>query len=120
QRLQAVVEHMPEGVVLLEPDGRIALANPFARARLASVATLSDGGAVTAVGGLSLERLLAGPEIEPREIATDGGSSGVFQVAARPVAGRGGAVVVIREVTREREAQQNALQQARLASVGQL
>ena len=120
QRLQAVVEHMPEGVVLLEPDGRIALANPFARARLSAVATTSADGAVTGVGGLSLERLLAGPEIEPREIATDTGSDGVFQVAARPLAGGRGAVVVIREVTREREAQQIALQQARLASVGQL
>jgi signal transduction histidine kinase/CheY-like chemotaxis protein/HAMP domain-containing protein len=118
QRLQAVVEHMPEGVVLLERDGRTALANPMARAHLAAVATTSAAGEVTAVGSLSLERLLAGPEIEPREITAATGR--VFQVAARRLAGGQGAVVVIRDVTREREAQHIAQQQARLASVGQL
>ena len=60
-----VVEHLPEGVLLLERDGRIALANPFARAHLAAVATLSPAGDVTDVGGLSLARLLAAPGIEP-------------------------------------------------------
>ncbi len=120
QRLQAVVEHLPEGVVLLEPDGRIALANPFARAHLATVATMSADGAVTAVGGLPLARLLTGPEVQAREMTTDEAAGCVFQVAARPLAGSQGSVVVIREVTREREAQKVAQQQARLASVGQL
>jgi len=120
QKLQAVVEHMPEGVVLLERDGRIALANPLARAHLAAVATATPAGHVTALGGLSLERLLAGPEIESHEITTEHAASGVFRVAARPLAGGQGAVVVIRDVTREREAQLVTLQQARLASVGQL
>jgi signal transduction histidine kinase/CheY-like chemotaxis protein/HAMP domain-containing protein len=121
QRLQAVVEHLPEGVVLLERDGRIALANPFARVHLAVVATTTAEGRVTEIGGLSLERLLAGPQIEAREIAAGAaGTAGVFQVAARPLSGGQGAVVVIREVTREREAQKIAQQQARLASVGQL
>jgi signal transduction histidine kinase len=118
QHLQAVVEYMPEGVVLLESDGRIALANPLARSHLAAVATLSAAGDVTAVGGLPLPRLLATPGIEPREVVGDG--AGVFQVAAQPLAGGQGAVVVIRDVTREREGQKVAQQQARLASVGQL
>ena len=120
QRLQAVVEHLPEGVVLLERDGSIALVNPFARVHLAVVATMAEG-RVTEIGGLSLERLLAGPQIEAREIAAAAaGPAGVFQVAARPLAGGQGVVVVIREVTREREAQKVAQQQARLASMGQL
>jgi two-component system, cell cycle sensor histidine kinase and response regulator CckA len=118
QRLQALVEHMPEGVALLERDGRIALANPVARAHLATVAATAPAGEVTAIGNLALEKLLAGPEIGPREIAANG--AGVFQVAARPLAGGQGAVVVIRDVTREREGQKVAQQQARLASVGQL
>jgi signal transduction histidine kinase/ActR/RegA family two-component response regulator/HAMP domain-containing protein len=120
QRLQAVVEHLPEGVVLLERDGRIALANPFARAQLAAVAAMSADGSVTAVAGLMLEQLLTGPEIQAREITTDEAAGCVFQVAARPLAGSQGTVVVIREVTREREAQKVVQQQARLASVGQL
>jgi signal transduction histidine kinase/CheY-like chemotaxis protein len=117
--LQAVVEHMPEGVALLERDGRIALANPLARGHLATVATLSPSGHVTALGGLPLERILSARRMEPREVAREDGS-GLFQVAAQPLAGGQGAVVVIRDVTRERESQHVAQQQARLASVGQL
>jgi signal transduction histidine kinase/HAMP domain-containing protein len=119
QRLHAVVEHMPEGVALLERDGRVALANPLARRHLATVATQSAAGDVTALGGLSLERVLARPKMEPREVAGEDGVA-VFQVAAQRLADAQGAVVVIREITREREAQKIAQQQARLASVGQL
>jgi signal transduction histidine kinase/CheY-like chemotaxis protein/HAMP domain-containing protein len=119
QRLQAVVEHLPEGVVLVEQDGRIALANPIARAHLATVATTTPGGQIATIGGVSLERLLGAPEPEPREITTQEGSR-VFQIAARPLAGGQGAAVVIRDVTRERHGQRIAQQQARLASVGQL
>jgi two-component system cell cycle sensor histidine kinase/response regulator CckA len=119
QQLDAVVEHMPEGVVLLEPGGRVALANPLARRHLPTVATLSAAGDVTALGGLPLERLLEAPRMDPREVAGDDGGA-VFQVAAQQLAGGQGAVVVIREITREREAQKIAQQQARLASVGQL
>ena len=71
QRLQALVEHIPEGVVLIERDGRIALANPFARAQLAAVATLSPAGHVTALGGLPLGGLLAAPGSSPREITAE-------------------------------------------------
>jgi signal transduction histidine kinase len=117
--LRAIVEHMPAGVVLLERDGRIVLANPLARGHLATVATLSPAGEVTALGGLPLARVLAAPKLELREIASEDGG-GVFQVAVQRLADGQGAVVVIREVTREREAQKIAQQQARLASVGQL
>jgi signal transduction histidine kinase len=118
QRLQELVEHLPEGVLLIERDGRIALANPFARAQLAAVAMLSPEGHVTDVGGLSLARLLAAPGIEPVEIAA--GGVRVFQVATRRLDAAHGVVVVIRDVTREREAQKAEQQQARLAAVGQL
>jgi signal transduction histidine kinase len=117
RQLQAVVEHMPQGVLLLERDGGIALVNPPARACLAAVATLAPTGAVTALGGLALDQLLATPRVEPREITAAGAA---FQVAAQPLEDGQGAVVVIRDVTREREAQKVAQQQARLASVGQL
>ena len=120
QKLQAVVEHLPEGVVLLDREGRVALANPIARAHLTAVATTSASGELVAIGGLSLRRLLGGPEVEPCEVATQEGGSRVFQVASRPLAGGESAVVVIRDVTRERDNQKVAHQQARLASVGQL
>jgi signal transduction histidine kinase len=118
QKLEAVVEHLPEGVVLLERDGRIGLANAVACAHLAAMATTSPAGEVTTIGGLPLARLLA--QAEAHEVIPAGIAAGAFQVAARPLDDGRGAVVVIRDVTREREGQKVALQQARLASVGQL
>jgi signal transduction histidine kinase/HAMP domain-containing protein len=120
QRLRAIVEHLPEGVVLLDQTGRIALANPAARAHLAVVATTSPTGEVVALGGVPLQRLLDGPELEPCEIGFPEGRVRVFQIVARPLADGQGAVVVVRDATRELESQKVAHQQARLASVGQL
>jgi two-component system, cell cycle sensor histidine kinase and response regulator CckA len=117
QHLQAVVEHLPEGVLLLEADGRVVIANGPGRAQLPVVAVQSPAGQVATVAGIALDRLLAA-QVEPREIAV--ADRGVFQVAARPLADAPGAVLVIRDVTREREAQHVAQQQARLAAVGQL
>ena len=118
RRLQELVEHLPEGVLLVERDGRIALANPFARAQLGAVATLSPQGHVTAIGDLSLCQLLAAPGIAPVEVGAGGGR--VFQVATQRLDAAQGVVVVIRDVTREREVQKAAGLQARLAAVGQL
>jgi len=115
-RLQAVVQHLPEGVLLLEADGRVVIANAIGRASLPAVATLTAGGEVTAVAGLALTHLRS-VEVEPREVV-DGDR--VFQVAAQPLAHAQGAVLVVRDVTREREAQQVTQRQARLAAVGQL
>jgi signal transduction histidine kinase/HAMP domain-containing protein len=115
-RLQAVVQHLPEGVLLLEADGRVAITNAFGRTHLPAVAALGAAGEVTAVGGLPLAHLLAA-HVEPREVA---GGERLFQVAAQPLDLARGAVLVIRDVTREREAQQVVQRQARLAAVGQL
>ena len=115
-RLQAVVQHLPEGVLLLEPDGRVAIANAIGRAHLPAVAALAEDGEVTSVGSLSLAHLLT-VQVEPREVAE---GERRFQVAAQPLEHAQGAVLVIRDVTREREAQQVAQRQARLAAVGQL
>jgi signal transduction histidine kinase len=118
RRLAELVEHLPEGVLLVERDGRITLANPFARTHLAAVATLSPEGHVTDVGGLSLSQLLAASGIAPVEVAAGGGR--VFQVATQRLDAALGVVVVIRDVTREREVQKAEGKQARLAAVGQL
>src|SRR5439155_1749885 len=55
-RLQAVVQHLPEGVLLLERDGRVAIANAFGHAHLATIGALSPAGEVTTVGDLTLAR----------------------------------------------------------------
>ena len=99
----------------------IALVNPFARVQLAVVATMSPEGRVTESAACRSSALLAGPQHRgPRRSRPAPPGRRVFQVAARPLDGGQGVVVVIREVTREREAQKVDQQQARLASMGQL
>ena len=123
RRLQAVVEHLPEGVLLLDGRGRIALANPFARAHMSALVEISRDGDVVAVGGIPLSRLLARPETAPFEVTVTTPVTGVFQIAARRFDGTASeraCVLVVRDVSRERDAQKSAQQQARLAAVGQL
>jgi signal transduction histidine kinase/ActR/RegA family two-component response regulator/HAMP domain-containing protein len=117
ERLQAVVQHLPDGVLLLEADGRIVITNAVGRTHIPAVATRAPGGAIAAVGDMTLAQLLAAP-VPAREITVDGRR--FFQVAAQRLEEGQGVVLVIRDVTREREAQQVTQQQARLAAVGQL
>jgi signal transduction histidine kinase len=82
--------------------------------------TLSGAGTVDAIAGIPLERLLSEPQIEPVEVCVN---SAALQIAARRFGGQGAAracVVVVRDVTADREAQRVAQQQGRLVAVGQL
>ena len=138
QQVQQIIDTMPEGVLLLDADGQVILANPVAEGDLAVLADAQMGDTLTHLGGRSLEELLTSP---PKglwhEVTTD---SRRFEVIARPLGTgptplraeptrlsssqaqdeTGGWVLVIRDVTREREVQQRAQQQDRLAVVGQL
>ena len=143
QQVQQIIDTMPEGMLLLDADGRVVLTNPVAKGDLAVLADASVGDTlrpgspprVLAVAGQALTRLGDRPLAElltspPKglwhEVTT--GSVGDrperrFEVIARPLeAGPEpeGWVLVIRDVTREREIQRRAQQRERLATVGQL
>jgi signal transduction histidine kinase len=123
ERLRGLMERLPEGVCLLDGERRAVLANPAGEAYLRALAGASAGDAVSHIGGRAVEDLL-----EPRpdglaHEATTEGARRVFEVELRPLLkGREGEgwVLVMREVTREREAQERMQQQDRLAAVGQL
>jgi PAS domain S-box-containing protein len=124
QRLAGVVENFPEGVLVLDRDRRVLMANPLARDYLQLLAKRNSLGAVTGLGDRSLEDLLE-PMVSSRlqEITISHPRERVFQVMPRQVEGTlhgGGWILVLREVTAEREAQRRAQLQDRLASVGQL
>ena len=137
QQVQQIVDTVPEGVLLLDADGRVVLANPVAEKDLVALASAKVGDTLTRLGDRPLVELLTSP---PRglwhEVAIIGRR---FEVIARPLetgaepegarpepalsATEGlveGWVLVIRDVTREREIQQRIQQQERLATVGQL
>jgi len=121
QQVQQIIDTVPEGLLLLDAAGQVILVNPVAEKDVAVLASAGVGDTLTHLGDRPLAELLTSP---PKglwhEVTTDGRS---FEIIARPLeAGPEpeGWVLVIRDVTREREIQQRAQQQERLAMVGQL
>jgi signal transduction histidine kinase/ActR/RegA family two-component response regulator len=108
-------------VLLLSADGQVLLANPVAEGDLSVLADAQMGDTITHLGDRPLAELLASP---PKglwhEVRFD---DRTFEIIARPI--KNGPkpedwVLVINDVTQEREFRQRAQQQERLAAVGQL
>jgi two-component system cell cycle sensor histidine kinase/response regulator CckA len=129
QRTRQIVDTVPEGMLLLEAGSRILLANPPAREYLSVLAGIEMAGdlpqdpgkVLTHLGDRPLPELLTMP---PQGVWHEVAAAGRrFEVIARPMADAresGDWVLVVRDVTQEREIQQRAQQQERLAAVGQL
>lgn len=122
QRLRAVVHNLPEGVVLLDGAHRVLVANAVARDLLFSLTGASLGATVEHLAGEPLAQAL-GEMGRTVELRPPGSPRRVFEASASPVLDEGGErglVLVVREVTREREVQDTLRRQERLAAVGQL
>ncbi len=121
QRVQRIMDTVPEGVVLLDMDRHVVLANPLGKKELRFLAGVQVGETMTHLGNRPLSELLTSP---PRGLWHDLEIEGrSFQVIARSMEAcstPGGWVMVIREVTRQREVQRQTHRQERLAAVGQL
>ena len=120
-QVQQIMDTVPEGVFLLDAGGRILLANPMARKNLAALSVAEVGDTLTRLGDRPLEELLTSP---PKglwhDVTVDEQS---FQVIARSIQigpTPGGWVLVIRDVTHQREFDRRIQQQERLAAIGQL
>jgi signal transduction histidine kinase/CheY-like chemotaxis protein len=124
QRVQQIMDTVPEGVLLLDADGQVILANPLGRKDLVALANASVGDALTHLGDRPLAELLTSPYHGFwHEVALEGPPPRVFEIIAKPIEtgpSPDGWVLVIRDMTREREFQRYSQQQARLATVGQL
>lgn len=132
-RVQQIIETVPQGVLLLDAEGRIILANPLAQRDLVILAsTPQDNGTndpyqvytqipLPGLGDQSLVDLLLPPPQGLWHEVTSAGQR--FEVTARPIkqgAISGGWVMLIRDVTQEREIERRIQQQERLAAIGQL
>ncbi len=124
QRLERLVEGLPEGVCVVDADYRLVLANPAARGYLSLVTDTRVGELLSYLGLRPIEQLLEPPpQGRFHEIEIDGPPSRVFAVDARPLISEpeaGGWVMVLRELTEERQMQEYMQQQEHLAAVGQL
>jgi PAS domain S-box-containing protein len=122
QTVQQIVRTVPEGVLLLDGDLHLLLTNPLAEEYLAALTDTRPGEILTRLGDRPIVELLTSPPQRGlwHEVATDGRS---FEVLARPMENGPETkrwVLVVRDVTREREVQQRVQRQERLAAVGQL
>ncbi|MBN1876210.1 MAG: response regulator [Anaerolineae bacterium] len=122
QELQQILATVPEGVLLLDTQGRIIQANPVAEKDLDVLAGAKVGDVLTHLGDRSLAELLTSPPIKGlwHEVKAN---QRTFEVIARPMSNGYGMerwVFVINDVTQEREIQMQFQQQERLAAVGQL
>jgi two-component system cell cycle sensor histidine kinase/response regulator CckA len=121
QRIQQIMDTVPEGVILLDNGNHVVLANPLGRRDLDVLAETLVGGTLLRLGNRPLvEFLTSPPEGLWHEVSADGQT---FQVIARSIEEGTipkGWVLVIRNVTQQYEVEQRVQQQERLASVGQL
>jgi two-component system cell cycle sensor histidine kinase/response regulator CckA len=121
QQVREIMNSVPEGVILLDSTGQILLTNPVASSDLAEFAGLQVGDKLEKVGDRPLSELLTSPPAGLwHEVKFHGRT---FNVIARPTASGPEPerwVMVMRDVTREREMQQSVQLQERLAAIGQI
>ncbi len=121
QQLRDVLNAVPEGVLLLDPDCCIVLANPAAQRDLALLTCAQVGERLDELGDIPLTSLLSWPQ-DPawHEVK---GKDKTFEAIGRPIhlePNQIGWVLVLRDMTGEREMQARVRHQDRLAVIGQL
>ncbi len=118
QRIEQIMDTVPMGIVLLNDDGRISMANPVAERDLSILTGEKKNQAITHLGSRPLAELLVVGEWQ--ELTAAGR---IFNIIARPMENNqasGSWVLVIDDVTELRVTQHYQQAQEKLATVGQL
>jgi len=122
-RLSIMMEELPDGLFVLNHQREIVLKNALGTEYLTVLNHKVIDGALMSIGEYSLEDLENSVAGLPTEIVLEEPQFRVFELASHRVTEADSEVewlVKIRDVTRERTAQERTQQQERLASVGQL
>jgi len=125
RQVQQIMDTVPEGVILLNAGQEVLLANPAAQEYLADLTQRAGSGQPLKYLGEFPVKELLNPNAETTwvEMETLEPPKRFFEIAARPVDTQNestGWVLVIRDVTQERDNQNRIQIQERLATVGQL
>ncbi len=128
QQLERLVEHLPVGVLLLDEEFRILVANPLGREILQAMNNqpLPPDHRLTRLGAYELQRLTErGDLLSPIEIVVDEKERRYYSAQIRPVGDRSASVhnpwvLMVSDITQEKENLARLHSQDRLASVGQL
>ena len=124
ERLEQVLEQMPEGMVLLDAEHRVLLGNALGREIIQQIGEIHTDGRLLRVGEIPIQELLR-PHMEGRwqEIQIREPERKIFEIAVKRVnleEKKQGWILVLRDVTEARELQRRIQEQDRLAAVGQL
>lgn len=124
QQLEQILNAVQAGIILLDHEYRIKVVNSTAQMCLPALAKVDIGETCTHLGGRALsEFLTALPPGEYYEVTPEGQSQPIFEVKMRPVIADPedeGWVLVVRDITDQRDIQRRAQEQEKLAAVGQL
>lgn len=123
RELEQIMETVPMGVLLLDAGRRVLQANPVAVKDLAALAGARMGDTLTHLGGHPLADLLALPSKKGLWHEVKASNGQIFEIIARPMEDGQQSenyVLVVNDVTQEREIRTQLQQQERLAAVGQL
>jgi PAS domain S-box-containing protein len=125
ERLAVTLRSIGDGVVALDASRRVVFANPVAEEHLNALAGVSVGASLTHLADHPLEALLdsSHPGKNIHEIVLEGSPNRYFEVVVQPMetgTKAGGWVLVMRDITEERDTQRRIQLQERLAAVGQL
>ena len=122
ERLTTLVERLPVGILLLNEDYHPVVVNSFASKILALFGINDCNTELSRLGHYSIPELIEGSDNpQPTEITLEASQSRVFEIETRPLGGeRSHWVLMLREVTEERNNQARIQMQDRLATVGQL
>jgi PAS domain S-box-containing protein len=121
EEIQQIINTVPDGVLLLNAERTVLLANPAAQVYLHALSGDHIGARISHLGDSSMQELLEIPYNGSWHEITSGKET--YQLVARPIErgpARGGWVLVIRDLTQEREVESRIQLQDRLATVGQL
>ncbi len=121
-RLRTVVEHLPEGVIVLDAEYRVILANPAATAAQPLIGPVETGDELRSIGNRRLADFESDAD-ESRwlEVSSESAPSSIFEVAVRRLGSRHqGLVVVLRDISEQRAVAEQLLRQERIAAMGHL
>ncbi len=121
-RLENLIERLPVGIILLDKDYRLQIANPLGSEIVSLLTDAKVGDVLTGLSTIPLAKLVSRhTDPLPIEITIDHPQKRVFEAQVRPLGtGQQQWILLLRDVTQEREFQDHIQMQDRLATVGQL
>ncbi|HYQ48704.1 MAG TPA: ATP-binding protein, partial [Thermodesulfovibrionales bacterium] len=122
--LNTLVEHIPEGVILLDAACRIMLANTTGKEYLNILSSVGVGEILMNISDISVQEFFADGQTKVwRELAIGSPHHRIYRIGSSVIGqtmAEKGMVLVIKDVTEEKDLQDRLQTQERLAAVGQL